>query len=105
MRNIRIYQSGQYDVGETISLAKNAVKHIAVVLRMMTGNNLTLFAGDNWEYLSQIININKNKVDVLILKKDKISRESCTAIHLIQTIPKGDKMELIVQKAVELGIT
>ena len=47
MRTVRIYQPGTYTCGQSIELSATASQHVAVVLRMQPGEQLTLFSGDN----------------------------------------------------------
>ncbi|MDF1757799.1 MAG: 16S rRNA (uracil(1498)-N(3))-methyltransferase [Legionellaceae bacterium] len=105
MRLIRIYQSGNHLPGQIISLSESASQHVGRVLRMRPGDSLNLFDGTNHEYPSTISAINKREVMVEINQKNFVSRESNIQVNLAQAISKGDKMELVVQKAVELGVT
>ena len=103
MRIIRIYQPGHYDVGDVIELSTTASQHVGVVLRLKPNDALTLFCGDNREFLGYITCVTKKKVFVRIAEVVKISRESLRPIHLAQALSKGDRMEWVIQKAVELG--
>lgn len=104
MKNIRIYQPGSYQPGETIELSASAGQHVGVVLRMKVGEKLTLFCGDSHEYEAAIVTIHKKRVAVTIENKHLVNRESPKALHLAQSISKGERMELVIQKAVELGV-
>ena len=105
MRTIRIYQPGVYDKGQDVELSAAASQHVGVVLRMQPGESLCLFCGDNREFLATIVTVQKKKVWVHIEEVEYVNRESPISIHLAQAISKGDKMEWVVQKAVELGVT
>lgn len=105
MRTIRIYQPGEYTVGETIELSPSASQHVAVVLRLGVNDPITLFCGDNREFSALIALIQKKKVMVLITAVQDVNRESPRSIHLAQAISKGDRMEWVIQKAVELGVS
>ena len=105
MRTIRIYQPGHYDVGHQIELTAAASQHVGVVLRMQPGESLCLFCGDNREFSATITVVQKKKVWVSIDKAQVVNRESPVSIHLAQAISKGDRMEWVVQKAVELGVS
>ena len=102
---IRIYQAGDYGVADLIELQDAASRHVSIVLRMQVGASLILFNGDNCEFLATIKNIVKTKVTVLIDACTELSRESPRSIHLAQAMSKGERMEFVVQKAVELGVT
>lgn len=104
MRTIRIYQPGHYDVGNVVELSATASQHVGVVLRMQPADSLTLFCGDNREFLAHIVSVTKKKVTVEIMDTAQVSRESPRPIHLAQAISKGDRMEWVIQKAVELGV-
>ncbi|MFC3908178.1 16S rRNA (uracil(1498)-N(3))-methyltransferase [Legionella dresdenensis] len=105
MRTIRIFQPGDYQAEQTIQLTPEAGQHVGVVLRMWEGEPLTLFNGDNYEYQATIIEIHKKKVLIKIDSRRLVNRESGRIIHLTQAVSKGDRMEMVVQKAVELGVS
>ncbi len=105
VREVRIYQAGDYQTGQVIELSSEAGQHIAVVLRMQPGSKLTLFSGNNQEFEAVIQFVKKKQVFVTIGGVKEVNRESPLQIHLAQAISKGDRMELVVQKAVELGVT
>jgi 16S rRNA (uracil1498-N3)-methyltransferase len=104
MRTIRLFHPGIYQVPETISLNENAAHHAAVVLRLKPGDNITLFNGNNEEFDATIVAINKKSVQVSLSAKRPVDRESPCKIHLGQAIIKGDRMEWLIQKAVEMGV-
>jgi len=81
------------------------VKHISKVLRMAPGDKVMLCDGEGYQYLAEIADISKEQVNLRILSAERCAAEPTHRITLYQGLPKGDKMELIVQKCVELGIT
>ncbi|CEK12192.1 16S rRNA (uracil(1498)-N(3))-methyltransferase [Legionella hackeliae] len=105
MREIRIYQSGDYSPGQELELSSAAGQHVGVVLRMQPGDKITLFCGDNREFEAVITSVHKKKVMVAIVAQHFVNRESPQVIHLAQGISKGERMEIVIQKAVELGVT
>ena len=105
MKTVRIYQPGHYETGNIIELSVAAGLHVGVVLRMQPGELLTLFCGDNREFSATITSVHKKKVMVTINTMHEVNRESPRLIHLAQAISKGDRMEWVIQKAVELGVT
>lgn len=104
MRAIRIYQPGQYTIGDTLELSHEAGQHVGVVLRMQPAEQLILFCGDNREFTANITAVHKKRVEVTIIQVNHVNRESPRAIHLAQAMSKGDRMEMVVQKSVELGV-
>lgn len=105
MREIRIYQPGNYQPGQPLELSPAAGQHVAIVLRMQVGDPITLFSGDNREFLATISTVKKKQVTVTIESEQSVNKESPLQIHLGQAISKGDRMELVMQKAVELGVS
>jgi 16S rRNA (uracil1498-N3)-methyltransferase len=101
----RIYQSANLSVQSTHRLDEKASHHIARVLRGKIGDALVLFNGQGGEYAAEIIHIDKKTVTVNVTAFSPCEVESPIHIHLAQGIARGEKMDFIVQKAVELGVT
>lgn len=81
------------------------VKHIYKILRMQKGDNIYINDCCGNEYLGQIESITKDSVNVLLINKLDINNESNLKIYLYQGIPKASKMDFIIQKCVEAGVT
>lgn len=105
VRKIRIYQPGEYQPDQLLELSPEAGQHVAIVLRMQPDERLTLFNGDGREFDVLIKSVKKRQVLVSISSVTEISRESPLSIHLAQAISKGDRMEMVMQKSVELGVS
>ena len=87
-----------------IDILGQDVNHIKNVLRMRIGDTLELCNCDTQEnYNCEIVNIEKEKIQCEILEKIEQKVESNVEVTIFQGLPKGDKMEYIIQKAVELG--
>lgn len=80
------------------------VNHIKNVLRMRVGEELCLSDGIANEYLCEIESMESDVVCVRIKAKQEAANELPSKLYLFQGLPKSDKMELIIQKAVELGV-
>ncbi len=80
-------------------------KHISKVLRMSKGEELTLVTPDRMQCRCEVFSISNDSVTVDVLSKKPCENEPNVEITLYQALPKGDKMEFIIQKAVELGVT
>lgn len=90
--------------GEEIQIVGSDVNHIKNVLRMKKGEELQISDGNNKKYLCEIESVASDEV-CLKIKEELISdTELPSKLYLFQGLPKSDKMELIVQKAVELGV-
>lgn len=89
---------------DSIIIDGDDVNHIKNVLRMKVGEQVLLSSGDNYDYLCEIDNIDDNRVVSRIIEKKENTNELPCKVYLFQGLPKADKMELIIQKTVELGI-
>lgn len=81
------------------------VNHIKNVLRMKPGEEMTVSNGmDGKEYLCKIQSLDEEQVICELCEVREDSAELPAKVYLFQGLPKGDKMEMIIQKAVELGV-
>jgi 16S rRNA (uracil1498-N3)-methyltransferase len=104
MRNIRIHVDQPLAVGADLQLPAQASEHAARVLRLVVGDPLTLFNGDGCDYPATIVGLGKREVVVRVEAKQALHNESPLSLTLAQGVARGEKMDLIVQKATELGI-
>lgn len=100
----RIFQPYTINQNSLITLDDNAFNHLIRVLRMKTGESITLFDGSNQITPTVIHEVNKKTVIVKTANSVLDNRESPLNIHLGQVISRGDKMEFTIQKSVELGV-
>lgn len=87
----------------SIQIIEDDVNHIKNVLRLQQGDRLIVCDGDGMDYHCEIQNIGKDSIDLTILNRILAETEPKVKITLYQGLPKKDKMELIIQKCVELG--
>ncbi len=90
---------------KTVIIEGGDVNHIKNVLRMKPGEEIAVSNGqDGKEYRCGIVSIEEDRVicELRFVKEDGL--ELSSRVHLFQGLPKADKMELIIQKAVELGV-
>lgn len=80
------------------------VNHIKNVLRMRPGEMILISAGDNTEYTCLIGELDGEEITADISYVQEVGMELPSKIYLFQGLPKSDKMEMIIQKAVELGV-
>ncbi len=81
------------------------IRHMAKVLRMQEGDVLEVSDSIEWEYTAEILSIDEDAVVLSILDQQKFAREPALSVTLFQGIPKAGKMETIIQKCVELGVS
>jgi 16S rRNA (uracil1498-N3)-methyltransferase len=91
-------------VSATLDLPEAAAHHAARVLRLRGGDAVTLFNGTGGEYAARITAIGKHDVTVAIERHDPVERESPLSVTLAQALSSGERMDLTIQKAVELGV-
>lgn len=101
----RFFCPGPLVPGAVLALPEGAAAHAARVLRLAAGDALTLFDGRGGEYAARIAAVRKAAVDAEVLAFRERECESPLAIRLVQALQAGDKMDLTVQKAVELGVS
>ena len=105
MRLTRVYVDAPLGVGLLVELPEHVNGHLVRVLRLREGDPCVLFNGDGHDYEGRITNIGKRGVQAEIVSTRRIDNESPLSITLLQGIARGEKMDLILQKATELGVT
>jgi 16S rRNA (uracil1498-N3)-methyltransferase len=103
MAKIRIYQENILNTSDEVFLNKRNSHYLTKVLRIKIGEKIILFNGDGFDYLAEIIQ-NDSKPIAKVIQKTINEVESSLNITLIQAIGKGEKMDFVIQKAVELGV-
>jgi 16S rRNA (uracil1498-N3)-methyltransferase len=89
----------------TIMVIGEDAKHIARVMRMREGDELTCCDGQGRSWLVRLVELETDRVVGTILRELDENVEPTVKLTLAQSLPKGDKMDLIVQKGTEVGIT
>ncbi len=95
------------NVGEDVIIIddKNDLHHMTKVLRLSEGDEIDVSDSQEWEYRAALVSLNANEATARILDKQKCTTEPETKITLFQGIPKQGKMETVIQKCVELGVS
>ncbi len=96
-------EEGQIGQGEAV-ITGGDVNHIRNVLRMRPGDKVMVSDGKERDYCCRLKEIGCDRVIADILEKKPAETELPARLYLFQGLPKSDKMELIIQKAVELGV-
>jgi 16S rRNA (uracil1498-N3)-methyltransferase len=104
MRLTRVYVDSDLASGTIVELPRETAAHLAKVLRARTGDELILFSGDGREYPGAIESVRGGRVTASVGIGAHVDRESPFAVTLVQCVPRGDRMDFIVQKATELGV-
>jgi 16S rRNA (uracil1498-N3)-methyltransferase len=105
MRLTRIYVEQDLTPGSVVQLPPETASHLARVLRARSGDELVLFSGDGREFHGAVESVRGSRVTASVGAGTAVDRESPFAVTLVQCVPRGDRMDFIVQKATELGVT
>ena len=89
---------------EYITITGEDVKHIKNVLRMKEGEEVRISDGAGGDFFCTIEKVTSEEVLAKILPKEAGNTELPNRIFLFQAVPKGERMEYVIQKAVELGV-
>jgi 16S rRNA (uracil1498-N3)-methyltransferase len=104
MRLTRCFVERPLQTGARLALPESTANHLARVLRLREGDACVLFNGDGHDYDARITAIGKREVVAEIASMRAVDHESPLHITLLQGIARGEKMDLILQKATELGV-
>jgi 16S rRNA (uracil1498-N3)-methyltransferase len=104
MRLTRVYVEADLTPGSVVELPSGTASHLAKVLRARGGDELILFNGDGREFIGAIESVRGSRVSASVGDGRRVDRESPLVITLVQCVPRGDRMDFIVQKATELGV-
>jgi 16S rRNA (uracil1498-N3)-methyltransferase len=104
MRLTRVYVDGELNSGSVVELPRDTAAHLSKVLRARGGEELVLFNGDGREFQGAIESVRGTQVSASIGAARLVDRESPCKVTLLQCVPRGDRMDFIVQKATELGV-
>ncbi|SAL38998.1 16S rRNA (uracil(1498)-N(3))-methyltransferase [Caballeronia concitans] len=99
----RFYVEGPLAAGHTLSLPDDVVRHVQV-LRLSTGDAITLFDGTGGEYHGELVDIAKRTALVRIDTHSGREAEPPYRVTLAQGVAGGDKMDWLIEKTVELGV-
>lgn len=104
MRRIRIHVDRDLAPGDELDLPEAAAAHVARVLRLRAGDEVTLFNGDGADYPAALLAVERGRARARIADRVPAATESPLPLVLAQALARGDKMDFVVQKAVELGV-
>ncbi|KAB8196970.1 16S rRNA (uracil(1498)-N(3))-methyltransferase [Lysobacter maris] len=104
MRLTRVHVDAALAPGQELALPEGATAHLVRVLRLGVGDACVLFNGDGNDYDARIVAAGKRELRVAVGAATAVDRESPLSIVLLQGVARGEKMDLILQKATELGV-
>ncbi|WP_454829459.1 16S rRNA (uracil(1498)-N(3))-methyltransferase [Pseudoxanthomonas wuyuanensis] len=104
MRMTRCHVELPLAPGASVALPDAVAGHLTRVLRLREGDECVLFNGDGHDYAARIVSVGKREAAAEVLSAVPVDNESPLRITLVQGIARGEKMDLILQKATELGV-
>jgi 16S rRNA (uracil1498-N3)-methyltransferase len=104
MRVIRTYVDAPLAPGTVVTLSESATAHLVRVLRLGLGEACVVFNGDGHDYDGHLVSLGKRGAEVEVRAGRPVDNESRLRITLAQGVARGDKMDLVLQKATELGV-
>ena len=104
MRLTRVYVDAALEPGASLTLTGGTAGHLTRVLRLRPKAALILFNGRGGEYAASIERVQRSEVTVAVGAHESIERESPFPLTLAQGVSRGERMDLVVQKATELGV-
>ena len=104
MRTTRVHVDAALSVGTRCVLPESSAIHLVRVLRLEPGDDCVLFNGDGHDYGARLLSAGKRGAEAEVISKRATDNESPLRIVLLQGIARGEKMDLILQKATELGV-
>ena len=104
MRTSRVFLSQKIQPGSRVDLDLDNAHYVARVLRQKPGAHLILFDGYGGEFLGTITQAAGKSVSVTVGERQNVERESPCTVELVLGLSKGDRMDVAIQKAVELGV-
>ena len=105
MRIPRIFSAQKLQINASIALEPGPSQHLSRVLRMKPGDSIILFDGTGGQYPATISALGKKSVVAITADFDPVERESGLCLHLGIAISRGERMDWVVQKATELGVS
>lgn len=105
MRVTRCYVQAPLQQGQTVELPASVAGHLTRVLRLAAGAAVVLFNGDGCDYEAELVGVAKNQASAKIMTKRKKATQSPLHLVLVQAVVRGEKMDFILQKATELGVS
>lgn len=105
MRTVRSYIDCLLAPDLELVLPEITTNHIVRVLRLEPGDVFHLFNGDGHDYPTEILSLEKRGARARVVSRMALGNESPMRIHVFQSIARGEKMDWILQKATELGVS
>jgi len=104
VRLSRVYCETALAPGAEVALPASAANHVARVLRLRAGAPVVAFDGSGRDFHCEVVAVQGSRVQVRVGEASEVRRESPLAVTLVQAVSRGERMDLTLQKATELGV-
>lgn len=99
----RLHHDGPLSPGAEIELSERTVRHVQA-LRLRVDDKITLFNGDGTQWEATLSRLSRRGACAAVARQHHIDREAPLQVHLLQGVCASDRMDLVLQKATELGV-
>lgn len=104
-RTPRVFVHAPLAAGQRLTLDGEAAAHLGRVLRVRAGEDVVLFDGSGSEFASQVAAANRREVEIAVGTGKAVNRESALELVLLQGVCRNERMDWVVRKATELGVS
>lgn len=104
-RTPRVFVHAPLAAGQRLTLEGEAAAHLGRVLRVRAGEAVTLFDGSGPEFAGEVLSVTRRSVELAVGTERKVARESALELVLLQGVCRNERMDWVVRKATELGVT
>jgi 16S rRNA (uracil1498-N3)-methyltransferase len=105
MRLTRTFVDTALREGDTVTLSESATAHLVRVLRLGLGDACVLFNGDGHDYEARLVGLARRGAEAEVMRRGAAAPASPLRIVLAQAIARGEKMDWVLQKSTELGVS
>lgn len=100
----RLFIRSELQTGQALELDKEQAHYLGRALRLRPGDALIIFSAESGEFAAAVTSIGKSNAELMVGVAIPTNTESPLKVHLVQGVSRGERMDVVVQKATELGV-
>ncbi len=100
----RLFIRSELQSGQSLALDSEQAHYLGRALRLRPGDSLTIFSAQSGEFTATLTSMGKSEAEIAVSSAVATATESLLKVHLVQGVSRGERMDLVVQKATELGV-
>ncbi len=100
----RLFIRSELQTGQALELDKEQAHYLGRALRLRPGDALIIFSAESGEFAAAVTTIGKSNAELMVGVAMPTNTESPLKVHLVQGVSRGERMDVVVQKATELGV-